>query len=93
MRRHIVQTHLIGFIWLATAIDVWCCQWLTVGAELNPLASFILTQWGVWTLVAAKVVGTWIVTEWLRYLHIGFSFLIAGVMLTTLLILGGVIPV
>jgi len=93
MRTNIIRTHLLGFIWLATAVDVWCCQFLTVNDELNPLAAFILAQWGVWTLVAVKVVGTWIVTEWLRYLHIGFSILCAVVMAVTLLVLGGIIPV
>lgn len=93
MRSNVIRIHLIGFIWLATAIDVWCCQWLTPDAELNLLAKLILVKWGVWSLVGAKIFGTWIVTEWLRYLHIGYSFVIVGVMLVTLLILGGIIPV
>jgi hypothetical protein len=50
-------------------------------------------QHGVWGLVSAKVVGTWIVTEWLRHLHIGYSVAVASVMLATLLVLGGIIPV
>lgn len=83
-----LRTHLIGFIWLATAIDIWCCQWLTVDAELNPIARFIMIQGGVWGLVAAKVVGTWVVTEWLRYLHIGYSVVAAGIMAATLAALG-----
>lgn len=93
MRTNIIRTHLIGFIWIATAIDIWCCQFLTVDAELNPLAAMIMDNWGVWSLVAAKVVGTWVVTEWLRYLHIAYSYAIAITMLALLLFLGGVIPV
>jgi len=91
MRHSIVRIHLIGFIWLATAVDIWCCQFLTVNDELNPVAQFILWKWGVWSLVGAKVVGTWIVTEWLRYLHIAYSVVCAAVMACTLAFLGGLI--
>jgi hypothetical protein len=93
MRTPVLKTHLIGFIWLATAIDIWCCQWLTTGNELNPLAQWILAEHGVWTLISCKVFGTWIATEWLRYLHFAYSVGAAMGMLGVLLILGGVIPV
>lgn len=93
MRNNVIRIHLYGFIWLATAIDIWCCQWLTIETELNPLARYIMMQGGVWGLVAAKVVGTWVVTEWLRHLHIAYSVIVASVMLATLAILGGFIPV
>lgn len=52
--------------------------------ELNPLADFILTRWGVWGLVSAKVLGTWVATEWLRSLHVGYSWAAAVVMAATL---------
>jgi hypothetical protein len=93
MRSTVIRTHLLGFIWIAAAIDIWCCQFLTPADELNPLARWLLVQHGVWGLVSAKVVGTWIVTEWLRHLHIGYSVAVASVMLATLLVLGGIIPV
>lgn len=73
-----LRTLLIGFIWLATAIDVWCCQFLTVEGELNPLAKLILVHWGVWTLIGLKIVGTWVATEWLRYLPVWYSVTVAA---------------
>ncbi|MHC4369376.1 MAG: hypothetical protein ACYSW8_17335 [Planctomycetota bacterium] len=87
------RTALIGWIWLVTAVDIWCCQWLTLDAELNPIGVALIAEFGVWGMVAAKVVGTWLATEWLRYLHIGYSVFAAAVMLLLLLVLGGVIPV
>lgn len=92
MRQHIVRTHLLGFIWLVTAIDLWCCQFIQCGdGELNPIAKFIILEWGVWTLVGLKTFGTWIATEWLRHLPIWYSFVVAGGMLVLLLFLGGII--
>jgi len=88
-----LRTSLIGFIWLATAIDIWCCQYLTAETELNPLARWILLHYDVWTLVAVKVMGTWISTEALRHLRISYTIAIALVMLALLLVLSGVIPV
>jgi hypothetical protein len=88
-----VHTLLLGFIWLVAAIDIWCCQWLTVEGELNPMARFILAEWGVWTLVSVKVMGTWVATELLRRLHIGYTAAISALAIVLLLILGGVIPV
>jgi hypothetical protein len=75
-----------------TAIDIWCCRWLTVETELNPLARYILSNYDVWTLVSLKVVGTFICTEWLRSLHIYFSIVVSIVMFILILILIGIIP-
>ena len=93
MRIPVLKTCLIGFIWLVAAVDIWCCQWLTPDAELNPLARWILAEHGVWSLVAAKVLGTWAATEALRYLHLAYSVGIALLMLVVLLILSGVISI
>ena len=84
---------MIGFIWLAVAVDIWCCQWLTADAELNPMVRTILVSHGVWTLVATKVVATFAVTELLRYLRLIYSIGVAGAMLALILILSGAIPV
>ena len=89
----IKRTLLIGFIWFAASIDVWCCQWLTVSGELNPLARWIMAEHGVWALMGLKVFGTFLATEWLRYLPIRYSYAIAVGMFVLLLVLGGVIPV
>ena len=51
----IMRTALIAFIWLVASIDVWCCQWLTASGELNPLARWIIVEYGVWTMVGVKV--------------------------------------
>jgi hypothetical protein len=88
-----MRTALIGFIWLATAIDIWCCQWLTADGEMNPVARWLLVHYDVWTLVAAKVVGTWIVTEWLRHLRFFYTAIVASVMAVLLMILSGVIQI
>ena len=88
-----MRTALIGFIWAVTAIDIWCCQWLTPDAEMNPIALWLLVHSGVWTLVAVKVFGTWIVTEWLRHLRFFYTLIVAGVMAMLLMILTGVIPI
>jgi len=82
-----MRTSLIGFIWIATTIDIWCCQWLTPQMELNPLANLILVNFGVWGLVCSKVLGTWIATELLRKLPLFYSYVASGVMLTTVLLL------
>jgi len=97
MRLPFVRTLLTGFIWIVTAIDIWCCQWLADPCfyeyEKNPLARLILVNGGVWTLVALKVVGVWIATEWLRYLPIAYTYFTACLMTGLLLVLTGVIPV
>ncbi|MHC4704405.1 MAG: hypothetical protein ACYTFQ_27960 [Planctomycetota bacterium] len=46
MRSTVIRTHLLGFIWIAAAIDIWCCQFLTPADELNPLARWLLVQHG-----------------------------------------------
>lgn len=89
----IFRTHLIGFIWLMTAIDIWCCQWLTPETELNPLARIIYVNYGIWSMIGLKVFGTWVVTEWLRYLPIYFSLFVAIGMAVLGLVLAGVIPI
>jgi hypothetical protein len=89
----IKRTLLIGFIWFAASIDVWCCQWLTPPDELNLLARWLMVNYGVWAMVSMKVFGTFLATEWLRYLPIRYSYAIAVGMFVVLLILGGVIPV
>jgi len=91
--KNIIRTHLIGFIWLVTAADVWCCQWLTADMELNPLARIVMVNFGIWAMVSFKVFGTWIATEWLRHLPLYFSVIIALLMLTLVLVLSGVIPI
>lgn len=89
----IARTFLIGFIWFAASIDVWCCQWLTAPDEINPLCRWIMVNYGIWTLVGVKIFVTFLATEWLRYLPIRYSYAIAAGMFVVLLILGGVIPV
>jgi hypothetical protein len=84
---------LIGFIWLATAIDVWCCQFLTPCQELNPLARMIYVNLGLWEMVGFKVFGTWVATEWLRHLPLYYSVIIATLMGVLMLVLAGIIPV
>jgi hypothetical protein len=93
MKTSIFRTHLIGFIWLATAIDIWCCQFLTPETELNPLARIIYVNLGLWAMMGFKVFGTWVATEWLRYLPTYFSIIIAFLMAVLLLVLAGVIPI
>jgi hypothetical protein len=91
--KNVVRVHLIGWIWLVTACDIWCCQFLTPENELNPLARILMVNFGVWSMVACKVFGTWVVTEWLRHLPLYFSVIIALGMLTLALVLCGVIPI
>jgi hypothetical protein len=93
MRTNVIRTHLIGFIWLVTTVDIWCCQFLTPEYELNPLARIIYVNAGLWAMVAAKVFGTWIATEWLRHLPLYISVIISVIMATLLLVLAGIIPV
>lgn len=59
----------IGFVWLVTAYDVVCCQYLTAETELNPLAAEIIRRSDIWTFVGLKIVGTFLATEMLRVLH------------------------
>lgn len=84
---------MIAWIWLVTAIDIWCCQWLTVETELNPIARIIYSNFGIWSMVSCKVLGTYIATEWLRHLPFYFSVILSLVMLLLLLVLLGIIPV
>lgn len=86
-----MKTTLIGWIWLVTAIDIWCCQWLTVATELNPVARLIMEQAGVWGLLSCKIFGTYLATEWLRYLPLHYTVIVSLLMLTLLLVLGGLI--
>lgn len=72
-----VKVALIGWIWAVTAIDIWCCQFLEPRYELNPLARLILVSYGVWTLIALKVFGTFLATEIMRYLPLRYVILIA----------------
>jgi len=88
-----LRLYLIGFIWLVAAYDIWCSQWLTPSDELNPIARFIMVNFGIWTMVACKVVGTYIATEWLRYLPTYYSIIVAVLMSVLLLILTGVIKI
>lgn len=94
--RDLTITFCIGIIWIVTAIDIWCCQWFADPSfhnmEMNPICKLILQEQGVWTLIALKVVGTWIVTETLRYLKTFYSAIIAAAMLLVLSVLTGVIP-
>lgn len=83
----------ILFIWFVTAIDSFCCQWLTPETELNPLAQWILIHYSVWHLIGAKIVGTAIATECLRSLHVMYSLILAFGMVLLLGVLSGVIPV
>lgn len=89
----VLRVHLIAWIWLVTAFDIWCCQWLTPDTELNPLARIIYVNFGIWTMVACKVVGTFIVTEWLRHLPFYYTVIISFVMVALVLVLCGVIPI
>ena len=91
--KNILRVHLIGLIWLITAFDIWCCQVLTVDQEMNPLARIIMANFGVWTMVSCKVVGTFIVTEVLRHLPLYYSIIIAATMVGLVLVLTGVIPI
>lgn len=83
----------ILFIWFVTAVDCFCCQWLTPETELNPIAQWILIHYSVWYLIGAKIIGTAIATECLRGLHYMYSIALALVMLLLLGVLSGVIPV
>jgi len=87
------RTALITWIWLVTSIDIWCSQWLTLDQEMNPLARMIMASGGIWAMVACKVFGTFVATEWLRRLPTYFSVLVAILGAVLLLILAGVIPV
>lgn len=73
-----IKTLLIAWIWLVTSLDIWCCQFLhSPEGELNPLARLIMVTWGVWTLVALKVFGTFLATEIMRHLALRYSVIIA----------------
>ncbi len=83
---------LIAFIWFVTAADIFCCQWLTPEAEANPMARWILVNYSVWHPVGLKVIGTFVVTEILRYLPIVYSVGVALFMAWLLGVLYGVFP-
>jgi hypothetical protein len=68
---------LIAIIWFVSAFDCWCSQWLSAETELNPMAASIIVASSVWTLVAMKIIGTFIATELLRHLHWGYAAFIA----------------
>ena len=78
-----------AWIWLVTAYDIWCCQWLTLDQELNPQAQIVWIVFGnsVWAVVVWKVIGTFIVTEILRVLHKYFTVGIMSAMSALMLIL------
>lgn len=62
----------LAFIWAVTCYDIYCCQWLLIQLELNPLARWIMQAGGdrgVWMLVAARVAGTAITTEAARLMY------------------------
>jgi hypothetical protein len=86
-----MKTLLITWVWLVTSIDIWCCQWLTVDSELNPLAKLIMIHAGVFGMVACKVFGTFVATELLRRLPLFYSYIISALMLLLLLFLAGII--
>lgn len=78
-----MRTFGLLIIWLVTAVDIYCCQWLTTDQEQNPLAALILACGGVWSLVSLKVIGTFAATEILRKLHWGYlaAFDVLGICL------------
>lgn len=78
----------IAWIWLVASVDIWCCQWLTVDTELNPLARQFIIYFGLWGFAGWKVFGTFLVTECLRHLRLYFTIVIALVQLGTVLFLG-----
>jgi hypothetical protein len=88
----LVKNLLITFIWLVTAVDVFCCQWLTPDVELNPMAKWILVNYSVWHLISLKIVGTHIVTMILKYLPIYYSVGVSLFMAWLLGVLSGVFP-
>lgn len=65
----------IGIIWLVTAYDIYCCQWLV--DEQNPQAAWIIEHCGLWPFISIKIIGTAIATEWLRQLHWGYLALVS----------------
>lgn len=87
-----MKIFLILFIWVATAIDTFCCQWLTPETELNPIARWVLVNYSVWYLIGAKIVGTAIVTEMLRYLPMVYTVGVSLFMTWLLGVLYGVFP-
>lgn len=52
-----------------------------------------MVNFGVWFAVSCKVLGTFVATEILRYLPIGYAYLMAFLMTILLLVLTGVIYV
>lgn len=87
----LVRAICILIIWLVTAYDVYCCQWLTPETELNPVARSLMIEYGVWAMVAFKIIGTYIATEWLRVLPTLFAVLAAALMLLLLGVLTGAV--
>lgn len=73
-----LKVSLIAWIWLVTAFDIWCCQFLDNPMhELNPLARWVMMEYGLWTMVAAKVIGTFLATEIMRHLKLFYTVVIA----------------
>jgi hypothetical protein len=79
-----------SIIVLVTAFDVYCCQWLTVEDEVNPMARYIMEEYSVWHLIGLKIVGTFIVTEFLRFLPMTCALGVASFMVWLLGLLTGV---
>lgn len=60
----------LAIIWLVTAFDVYCCQWLV--EEQNPIAACIIANGGLWLFISVKIIGTALATEWMRQIHWGY---------------------
>lgn len=88
-----IRLLLVTWIWGVASYDLYCCQWLMPMDEMNPLARLILVSGGVWLMVAVKVFTMFMMTEWLRYLPLYFTIIIAVVQGVLLLVLTGVIPI
>ena len=84
-----MKSGLIAWIWLVTCFDIWCCQWLTLETELNPLAKAVMSFGGVWFLVSCKVFGTYLATELLKILPAFYTYIISIFMFALLLVLAG----
>lgn len=88
-----LRSYLTGYVWLITAFDIYCCQYLTPDVEMNPLARIIMVNFGVWVMVACKVFGTFLVTELLRRLHIAYTLFVTALMTLLFLILVEIVPI
>lgn len=88
--RWAILTTCRSIIWLVAAYDVYCCQWLTPDMELNPVARHIMVEYSLWHMIGLKIVGTWIVTELLRFLPVSCSLGVTAFMIWLLGFLTGV---